>query len=152
MITELIVSLTCPCIGETCGRQYSVCDTFDDDSGNTLFDLLPFLQNFYMFITSNAMEKTKARPKNEKKFKEPRDYRVILLNDNYTPMDFVVEVLRMIFHKDELEANRLMIDIHRKGKGIVGQYPFDIAQTKTNQVHSLARQAEVPLRCVIEEV
>ncbi|MDR2793773.1 MAG: ATP-dependent Clp protease adaptor ClpS [Treponema sp.] len=98
------------------------------------------------------MEKIKARPKNEKKLKEPCDYRVILLNDNYTTRDFVVEVLRIVFHKDELEANRLMMDVHRKGKGVVGQYPFDIARTKVDQVHNLARQAEFPLRCIIEEV
>jgi ATP-dependent Clp protease adaptor protein ClpS len=98
------------------------------------------------------MERTKTVPKNEKKLKEPRDYRIILLNDNYTTIDFVVDVLMAVFHKSEVEANRIMLNVHRKGKGVVGQYPFDIAQTKVNQVHSLARQAEFPLRCVIEEV
>ncbi|MDR0556453.1 MAG: ATP-dependent Clp protease adaptor ClpS [Treponema sp.] len=98
------------------------------------------------------MEKTKTVPKNEKKFKEPNDYRIILLNDNYTTIDFVVDVLMAVFHKNESEANRIMLNVHRKGKGIVGQYPFDIAQTKVEQVHSLARQAEFPLRCIIEEV
>ncbi|MDR0374160.1 MAG: ATP-dependent Clp protease adaptor ClpS [Treponema sp.] len=98
------------------------------------------------------MERTKTVPKSEKKLKEPSDYRIILLNDNYTTIDFVVNVLMAVFHKGEAEANRIMLNVHRKGKGVVGQYPFDIAKTKMNQVHSLARQAEFPLRCVIEEV
>jgi ATP-dependent Clp protease adaptor protein ClpS len=67
-------------------------------------------------------------------------------------MDFVVEILILIFHKNEADANRIMMDVHRKGKGIVGQYPFDIAQTKVEQVHNLAHQNEFPLRCIIEEV
>ncbi|MDR2782812.1 MAG: ATP-dependent Clp protease adaptor ClpS [Treponema sp.] len=98
------------------------------------------------------MEKTKTVPKNEKKLKEPCDYRIILLNDNYTTTDFVVDVLKAVFHKSEIEANRIMLNVHRKGKGIVGQYPFDIAQTKVDQVHRLARQAAFPLKCIIEEV
>ncbi|MDR1220575.1 MAG: ATP-dependent Clp protease adapter ClpS [Treponema sp.] len=98
------------------------------------------------------MERTKVVSKNEKKLKEPCDYRIILLNDNYTTIDFVVDVLMTVFHKNESEANRIMLNVHRKGKGVVGQYPFDIAQTKVDQVHRLARQAEFPLRCIIEEV
>ncbi|MDR1072064.1 MAG: ATP-dependent Clp protease adapter ClpS [Treponema sp.] len=98
------------------------------------------------------MERTKVVSKNEKKLKEPCDYRIILLNDNYTTIDFVVDVLMTVFHKNESEANRIMLSVHRKGKGVVGQYPFDIAQTKVDQVHRLARQAEFPLRCIIEEV
>jgi ATP-dependent Clp protease adaptor protein ClpS len=96
------------------------------------------------------MEKTAA--KKIEKLKEPNDYRVILLNDNYTTMDFVVEVLMIVFHKGELDANRIMLDVHKKGKGVVGQYPFDIARTKAEQVHALARQQDFPLKCVIEEV
>jgi ATP-dependent Clp protease adaptor protein ClpS len=86
----------------------------------------------------------------EHRLKEPEEYRVILLNDHYTAMDFVVEVLMVIFHKNEEDANRIMLDVHRKGKGIVGVYPWDIAQTKTNQVHAAAREHEFPLRCIIE--
>jgi ATP-dependent Clp protease adaptor protein ClpS len=90
--------------------------------------------------------------KKERKLSEPDDFRVILLNDHYTTMDFVVEILISIFHKDEMEANQIMLDVHRKGKGIVGVYTWDIAQTKTAQVHVLARQREFPLRCIIEKV
>ncbi|MDR2343401.1 MAG: ATP-dependent Clp protease adaptor ClpS [Spirochaetaceae bacterium] len=88
--------------------------------------------------------------KRAEKLKEPEDFNVVLLNDNYTSMDFVVDVLVLIFHKDETEANRIMMDVHRKGRGLVGTYALDIALTKSAQVHSLAEQNNFPLRCVLE--
>jgi ATP-dependent Clp protease adaptor protein ClpS len=90
--------------------------------------------------------------KKEEKLKEPEDFRVILLNDHYTTMDFVVEILMLIFHKTQEDANRIMLDIHRQGRGIVGVYPWDIAQTKADQVHILAREHEFPLRCIVERL
>jgi len=84
--------------------------------------------------------------------KEPEEYRVLLLNDDFTTMEFVVSVLMTIFHKTLPEATRIMIDVHRKGRGIVGEYSYDIAATKINQVHSLARQMGFPLRCTMEKV
>jgi ATP-dependent Clp protease adaptor protein ClpS len=93
---------------------------------------------------------TKLASRQEKRLKEPEEYRVILLNDHYTTMDFVVNVLMVIFHKNEEEANRIMLDVHRKGRGIVGLYPLDIAQTKAEQVHIAAREHEFPLRCIVE--
>ncbi|MDR2629642.1 MAG: ATP-dependent Clp protease adaptor ClpS [Spirochaetaceae bacterium] len=95
---------------------------------------------------------TDLRTKKEEKTKEPEEFRVILLNDHYTTMDFVVDVLVLVFHKNESDANQIMLDVHRKGRGIVGVYPWDIAQTKTDQVHALAREHEFPLRCIIEKV
>jgi ATP-dependent Clp protease adaptor protein ClpS len=92
----------------------------------------------------------KPTTKNDEKYKEPEEYRVILLNDHYTTMEFVVAVLMEIFHKDGDEANRIMLDVHKKGKGIVGVYPWDIAATKAEQVHLVARVHEFPLRCIIE--
>jgi ATP-dependent Clp protease adaptor protein ClpS len=89
--------------------------------------------------------------KRREKLKEPEEYRVILLNDDFTTMEFVVEVLMIVFHKKREDATRIMLDVHQKGKGIVGVYPYDIAQTKANQVHSLARQYEYPLKCIIEK-
>lgn len=89
--------------------------------------------------------------KKREKLKEPDDYWVILLNDNFTTMDFVVEILMMVFHKKPEDATRIMLDVHQKGKGVIGTYPFDIAQTKANQVHDLARQYEFPLKCIIEK-
>jgi ATP-dependent Clp protease adaptor protein ClpS len=93
----------------------------------------------------------KPAAKREEKFKEPEEFRVILLNDNYTTMDFVVEILVKIFHKNLEDANRIMMNVHRKGKGIVGVYPYDIAQTKVNQVYEAAKEHEFPLQCIVEK-
>jgi ATP-dependent Clp protease adaptor protein ClpS len=84
--------------------------------------------------------------------KEPDEYRVILLNDDFTTMEFVVSVLMTIFHKNLPEATKIMIDVHRKGKGIVGEYSYDIAATKISQVHLLAKQMGFPLKCIMEKV
>jgi ATP-dependent Clp protease adaptor protein ClpS len=84
------------------------------------------------------------------KLKKPSDFKVVLLNDNYTSMDFVIDVLVLIFNKNEADAERIMMDVHRKGRAVVGIYTLDIAHTKAEQVHSLARQNDFPLRCVIE--
>ena len=94
---------------------------------------------------------TKFAVRKAAKLKEPEEFRVILLNDHYTTMDFVVEILMLVFHKNEEDAHRIMLDVHRKGRGVVGVYPWDIAQTKAAQVHTLARQHEFPLRCIVEK-
>jgi len=94
--------------------------------------------------------KSKPSSKSNEKFKEPDEYRVILLNDHFTTMEFVVEVLMIIFHKSDADATKIMMDVHRKGKGIVGTYTWDIAVTKAEQVHSAAKANEFPLRCVVE--
>jgi ATP-dependent Clp protease adaptor protein ClpS len=96
--------------------------------------------------------RTESHTKNEEKIKEPEEFQVILLNDHYTTMDFVVDILVLVFHKSEVDANQIMMDIHRKGRGIVGAYPWDIAQTKREQVHSIAQEHDFPLRCIIEKV
>ena len=93
---------------------------------------------------------TRPKEKTAPKLKEPDEYRVILLNDHFTTMDFVVEILMVIFHKSSEDANRIMLDVHKKGKGLVGLYPWDIAITKTEQVHAAARENEFPLRCIVE--
>lgn len=77
-------------------------------------------------------------------------YRVCLLNDDYTTMDFVVEVLVVVFHKSPVEATKIMLDVHQKGKGIVGVYTYDIAVTKVAQVEEMANESEYPLKAVIE--
>jgi ATP-dependent Clp protease adaptor protein ClpS len=87
----------------------------------------------------------------KEKLQEPEEFRVILLNDHYTTMDFVVDVLVVVFHKNEDDANRIMLDVHRKGRGLVGVYSWDIAQTKMDQVHLMAREHDFPLRCIIEK-
>ena len=95
---------------------------------------------------------SKTLSKEDEKLKEPRDYAVILLNDDYTTREFVVEILKLIFHKNHQEATRIMLNVHRRGRGSAGVYTRDIALTKVNQVHELARQYEFPLMCVVEEV
>ena len=77
---------------------------------------------------------------------------VVLLNDNYTTREFVVEILQLVFHKNLQEAKKIMLNVHHKGRGMVGVYTWDIANTKVNQVHSIARQFDFPLKCVVEEV
>lgn len=100
--------------------------------------------------TENRGE-TELLSKDEEKLKEPKEYMVILLNDNYTTKEFVVEILMLVFHKNAEEANRIMLNVHHKGRGIVGVYTWDIAQTKVNQVHAIAKEYEYPLRCIVEE-
>jgi ATP-dependent Clp protease adaptor protein ClpS len=82
---------------------------------------------------------------------EPKMYRVILHNDHYTTMDFVIEVLVRVFHKPAAEAVKIMLDVHKKGTGMCGVYTFDIASTKISRVHYMARQMEFPLKCSLEE-
>ena len=94
--------------------------------------------------------KDKPASKTNEKVKEPEQFRVILLNDHYTTMDFVVEVLMVIFHKGIEDANKIMLDVHRKGKGVVGVYTWDIAVTKSEQVHAAAKANEFPLKCIVE--
>jgi len=94
--------------------------------------------------------KDKPASKTTEKTKEPEEFKVILLNDNYTTMEFVVEILMDIFHKSTDDAFRIMLDVHQKGKGIVGVYTWDIAVTKTEQVHVQASANNFPLRCIIE--
>jgi ATP-dependent Clp protease adaptor protein ClpS len=86
------------------------------------------------------------------KTKPPQMYQVVMLNDDYTPMEFVVVVIQEFFHKDRETATQIMLKIHLDGKGICGVYPRDIANTKVEQVQEAARQAGHPLQCVSEPV
>lgn len=88
----------------------------------------------------------KTRPRTE----EPQLYKVLLHNDDYTTMEFVVIVLESIFGKSPAEAYRIMMHVHTKGVGIAGVYPFEVAETKAGMVHEQAREAGHPLRCSIE--
>jgi len=85
------------------------------------------------------------------KLKRPSLYRVILLNDDYTPMDFVVVVLQLFFGMSYSQAVKVMFDVHHRGKGVCGTYTRDIAQTKVAQVNKFARDNEQPLLCVMEK-
>lgn len=87
----------------------------------------------------------------EEELKEPDMFRVILHNDHYTTMDFVVEVLQKVFQKSIIEATKIMLDVHKKGKGNVGVYSYDIAATKVVQVRQMAKSREFPLKCTMEK-
>ena len=78
-------------------------------------------------------------------------YKVVLLNDDYTPMEFVVIVLERFFGKSQEEATQIMLHVHRRGIGICGVYPYEIAETKVTQVIDLARENEHPLQCMLEK-
>jgi ATP-dependent Clp protease adaptor protein ClpS len=84
--------------------------------------------------------------------KPPPLYKVVLLNDDYTPMDFVVSVLQTIFTMSYEQAKQIMLKVHREGMGVCGVYPKDIAATKVEQVISFSRKHEHPLQCVMEEI
>jgi ATP-dependent Clp protease adaptor protein ClpS len=81
---------------------------------------------------------------------EPPLYRVLLLNDDYTTMDFVVEILRTVFQKSIEDATRIMLSVHHSGAGVCGAYPFEIAETKVDTVHALAKDYGFPLKCTME--
>ena len=86
------------------------------------------------------------------KLKRPPQYQVLLLNDDYTPMEFVVEVLERVFGMDRSLATRVMLEVHTKGRGVCGVYTYEIAETKVAQVTSFARQQQHPLLCTMEDV
>lgn len=89
-------------------------------------------------------------PKEEKELKEPKRFKVIILNDDYTPMEFVVGVLTSYFNKTIDEADALTTEIHENGKGVAGIYPLEIAETKLRQAIKLARKEEYPLSIKLE--
>jgi ATP-dependent Clp protease adaptor protein ClpS len=86
----------------------------------------------------------------EKKPQKPRLYKVLLLNDDYTTMEFVVKVLMSVFHLEEEKAVEIMLHVHHNGAGVAGVFTYEVAETKANKVHELARQEEFPLRCALE--
>ena len=90
---------------------------------------------------------TKEKPK----IKKPNMYAVVLINDDYTPMEFVIYVLQTIFKKNYDEAKKVMLLVHNQGKGMCGVYPLDIAETKANQVVEFSRINQHPLECKVEK-
>ena len=93
-----------------------------------------------------------ASKTSKKKIKIPKRFNVILLNDDYTTMEFVVEVLRRFFNKEFLAAETIMLKIHIDGEAVCGTYSYDIAQTKVTQVIDYSRKNEQPLMCVLREL
>lgn len=89
----------------------------------------------------------KAKPKTKK----PAMYKVLMLNDDYTPMEFVVHVLERFFNKNRDEATRIMLHVHRRGVGVCGVFTYEVAETKVTQVMDFARQHQHPLQCTLEK-
>ena len=89
--------------------------------------------------------KTRAKPK------KPSQYKVLMLNDDYTPMEFVVMVLKRFFRMDLDEATQVMLHVHQRGVGVCGIFPYEVAETKVNQVMDFARQNQHPLQCTLEK-
>ena len=98
-------------------------------------------------LGSHDLAVEEARPK----IKQPPLYRVVLINDDFTPMEFVVDILESIFGMERTRATQVMLEVHTKGKGICGVFNFEIAETKVAQVMSVARQHQHPLLCTMEE-
>ena len=90
---------------------------------------------------------TNTKPKTKK----PSMYKVLLLNDDYTPMEFVVHILERFFHKNREESTRIMLHVHRRGVGVCGVYTYDVAETKVVQVVDFARKHQHPLQCTMEK-
>ena len=99
-----------------------------------------------MSVKGETLEKTRIN------IREPKHYRVIMHNDDFTPMDFVVQILEEIFHKAQPEAVHLMMTVHESGRAGVGAYPYDIAATKVQTAAARAEAEEYPFRMTIEEV
>ncbi|MBL4614147.1 MAG: ATP-dependent Clp protease adapter ClpS [Magnetovibrio sp.] len=85
------------------------------------------------------------------KTKKPSMYKVLMLNDDYTPMEFVVHILEHIFNKNQDEATTIMLHVHQKGVGVCGVFTYEVAETKAGQVMDLARHNQHPLQCTIEK-
>ncbi|MCB0329568.1 MAG: ATP-dependent Clp protease adapter ClpS [Bdellovibrionales bacterium] len=90
--------------------------------------------------------------RDKQELKEPKMYKVLLLNDDYTTMDFVVAVLESIFQKSPSDATRIMLEVHQKGSGLCGVYPKEIAEAKVTAVEFRAQEEDFPLKCIMEEV
>ncbi len=89
--------------------------------------------------------RTRTKPK------KPNQYKVLMLNDDYTPMEFVVIVLKRFFRMDMEEATRVMLHVHQRGVGVCGVFPYEVAETKVNQVMDFARENQHPLQCTLEK-
>jgi ATP-dependent Clp protease adaptor protein ClpS len=104
-----------------------------------------------MNIKPDQLEDTIVK-ESQVKPKLPKSYKVILLNDDYTPMEFVVDVIQKVFKKSHDEATKIMLQIHTEGIGICGVFPLEIAETKLNPVLNLSQESQHPLQCIIVKI
>ena len=92
-----------------------------------------------------------VKQKDKVKIKKPKDYKVVMYNDDYTSMEFVINILVSIFNKKLMEAEKIMLDVHDKGKGIAGIYSYDIAMTKVSTAMGMAKEQGFPFKLTVEE-
>ncbi len=109
------------------------------------YDMFYRKELFDMSVKSSSKEKTVSR------IKEPKQYNVIMLNDDFTTMDFVVSILVEVFHKDPVSAEAIMMGVHKNGRAVVGKYPYDIAITRVNVSIARAKESGFPFRMTLEE-
>lgn len=102
-------------------------------------------------MTESNSEAVILRAEEKVKQEPPPLYKILLLNDDFTPMEFVIEVLKLFFSMNQGQATQIMLKVHTEGVGVCGVYPSDIAKTKVKQVIEFARKNQHPLRCVMEE-
>ena len=95
---------------------------------------------------------TDKRTGTRRRVQEPPFFRVLLHNDDYTTMEFVIEILMVVFKRSMEDATRIMLNVHRNGIGVCGTYPYEIAETKVEMVETLARASDFPLKCSMEKV
>ncbi|MEO6092940.1 MAG: ATP-dependent Clp protease adapter ClpS [Novosphingobium sp.] len=99
----------------------------------------------------NGRDQLGTATKTRTRSKKPSQFKVLMLNDDYTPMEFVVLVLKRFFHMDMEQATRVMLHVHQRGVGVCGIFPYEVAETKVNQVMDFARQNQHPLQCTLEK-
>ncbi len=92
-----------------------------------------------------------TKQKDKVKIKKPKQYKVIMYNDDFTTMEFVINVLVSVFNKNLMEAEKIMLDVHKKGKGVAGIYSYDIAITKVSKAMSMAKESGFPFKLTVEE-
>lgn len=107
-------------------------------------------QSFNLILNGQSDDETQGQTSALDKVETPRRFKVVLLNDDFTPMDFVIFVLERFFGRSATEAERIMMDVHHKGAGVAGVYSQEVAEMKTTQVNTYARQNKHPLKCTME--
>ena len=100
----------------------------------------------------NIRRQLRPEVDSQQEARQPPMFKVLMHNDDYTSMEFVVETLIEVFHKSPTDANRIMLHIHFKGHGVCGIYPYEVAETKVSKVHAMARSSGYPLRCSLDRV
>jgi len=133
------------------------CTKIDDERGLQNPPSLPYFGLMKIFMAQDDDDKNGGRPgvglatRTRPKTQKPSLYKVLLLNDDYTPMEFVVHVLKAFFQMDTDQATRVMIHVHQKGVGVCGIFTYEVAETKVTQVMDFAQKNQHPLQCTLEK-